>query len=159
MDEMYRAYLELLESLRENLAQLTELAQLKMAAAHHDDLLALNEVLRQEQASSLTFRGLELKREKQMTALGIHDLALSELPECFPEALRAEAQKTVDALHGAYRSYRAAAEEARRALEHEIQEIDQHLRSLGVDPEEEGNVGYAARQAETPPSMKTDFRA
>lgn len=159
MDEMYRAYLELLDSLRENLVQLTELAQLKTAAAHHDDLLALNEVLRQEQASSLTFRGLELKREKQMTELGVHDLALSELPGCFPESLREEARQTVDALHGAYRAYRAAAEEARKALEHEIQEIDQHLRHLGVDPEAESGAGYAAPQADTPPSMKTDFRA
>lgn len=159
MDEMYRAYLELLESLRENLAHLTELAQLKMAAAHHDDLMALNEVLRQEQASSLTFRGLELKREKQMTELGVSDLALSELPGCFPEALRGEAEKTVEALQGAYRSYRAAAEEARRALEHEIQEIDQQLKRLGVDPEQPGGAGYTGAAIETPPSMKTDFRA
>lgn len=159
MDEMYRTYLELLESLRENLVQLTELAQLKTAAAHHDDLLALNEVLRQEQASSLTFRGLELKREKQMKELGVSGLALSELPECYPEALRGEAQATVEALQKAYRAYRSAAEDARTALEHEIQEIDQHLKSLGVDPDEEGRAGYAAPPPDTPPSMKTDFRA
>lgn len=157
MEELFRAYLELLDSLREQLAHLSDLTRLKTAAVQNDDLLALDEVLKQEQASALTFRGLELKREKQMAELGVSDLALSELPGCCPAAMQEEAQQVVDALQSQYRTYRSVAETARNTLETSLREIDQVLERAGAVPS--AGPGYAPPEAETPPTMKTDFRA
>ena len=50
METHYPGYLALLEELRGSLDQLTGLAKEKNAAVLKDDLLALDEVLKQEQA-------------------------------------------------------------------------------------------------------------
>lgn len=157
MEDLHRTYLHLLDSLREQLAHLCDLTRLKTTAAQNDDLLALNEVLRQEQASTLAFRGLEQKREKQVAELGIGHLALSELPACFPAAMQEEARQTVAALQAQYQTYRSVAEEARRTLEHHLREIEQILEEAGVTPTT--GPGYTPPDTDTPPSMKTDFRA
>lgn len=158
MEKLFRAYLQLLASLREQLEHLTDLTRLKAKAAQNDDLLALDEVLRQEQAAALNFRGLEQRRQKQTAELGIADLALSELPACCPESLRAEAQKAVDDLTAQYRTYRSVAEDTRAILEHNLQEVEQTLAQAGVPPDA-GGPGYMPPVSETPPNMKTDFRA
>ena len=64
METHYPGYLALLEELRGSLDQLTGLAKEKIAAVLKDDLLALDEVLKQEQALSLSLRGLEQRRLK-----------------------------------------------------------------------------------------------
>ena len=53
MEEKYRSYLALMDALREGLARLTELANQKTAAVRQDNLMALDEVLKQEQNSPL----------------------------------------------------------------------------------------------------------
>ena len=58
MGDVYQAYLALLRSLGESLEQLSILAQKKVAAANGDDLMSLDEVMKQEQAMTLAFRGM-----------------------------------------------------------------------------------------------------
>lgn len=157
-EKQFRAYFQLLDNLREQLAHLTDLTRLKAKAAENDDLLALDEVLRQEQAAALNFRGLEQRRQKQTEALGIAQLALSQLTECCPPALQEEARKAAEALTAQYRTYRSVAEDTRAILERNLHEVEQTLEQAGVKPEE-GIPGYAEPQPETPPNMKTDFRA
>lgn len=157
-EKQFRAYFQLLNNLRQQLEHLTDLTRLKAKAAQNDDLLALDEVLRQEQAAALNFRGLEQRRQKQTADLGIAELALSQLPECCPPALREEALQTAEALTAQYRTYRSVAEDTRVILERNLHEVERTLEQAGVKPEE-GTPGYAAPQPETPPNMKTDFRA
>ena len=57
MEELYRAYLTFLRSMTKGLECLTDLNEKKFDAARVDDLMALNELLNQEQAQSLHFRG------------------------------------------------------------------------------------------------------
>ena len=64
MGDIYQAYLSLLRSLGESLEQLSALARKKAAAANADDLMALDEIMKQEQAMTLAFRGMEQTREK-----------------------------------------------------------------------------------------------
>ena len=54
MSDAYRSYLELLETLRDKVEALSELAKKKIEAAGNDDLMALNEVIKQEQALALS---------------------------------------------------------------------------------------------------------
>ena len=69
MGDIYQAYLSLLRSLGESLEQLSALARKKAAAANADDLMALDEIMKQEQAMTLAFRGMEQTREKLLSEL------------------------------------------------------------------------------------------
>lgn len=157
MADQYRSYLDLLEALREKLAELSDLARLKTAVVRNDDLLALDEVLRQEQAITLSFRGLDQKREKLLGELGASDLPLASLPDCYPVAMQAEARQVVAALQEQFRAYRTEADAARSTLEGHLHEVEKILEEAGATPP--SGPGYTPPETEPPPNMKTDFRA
>lgn len=159
MDGVYQACLSLLDSLRESLEQLSSLALQKADAANRDDLTALDEIMKQEQAMTLAFRGMEHTREKLLSELDCGSVPLSRLPEYFPPAAREEARGAVSALQTQYREYRARADAARAVLERHLHEIDGIIAKMGGTPEQRG-PGYAPPSPpETPSTMKTDFRA
>lgn len=157
MEEQYLNYLSTLDELRKSLEQLTATAQQKTAAVKKDDLAALNELLKQEQAISLALRGLEQKRTKQLAALGLADVPLQQLAERYPAEHRLQAKNTADALLQQYKIFRSAADAARCVLESNLHEIERILVDLGADPM--SGTAYAPAEVELPGSMKTDFRA
>ena len=61
MKDQFEEYIALLETLKEELDRLAALARKKNEAVCGDDLMALDGVMRQEQAIALRFRGLEQK--------------------------------------------------------------------------------------------------
>ena len=158
MNEQFRSYLTFLGSLRQGLETLTVLAGQKISAVEQDDLIALDEVLRQEQAQALNFRGLELTREKLQNELGLQGVPLSQLPERCPPALREEARQAAAALQNQYRTYQTEAQRARELLEKNLQDVESVIAAMGVKPDATG-PGYSGPNAQLPKSMKTDFRA
>lgn len=80
MDASYQTYLELLRELSGSLERLAQLAQDKASAVRQDDLIGLDEVLKQEQAMTLNLRGLEQRRLKLASQLGLNGTSLSDLP-------------------------------------------------------------------------------
>ncbi len=160
MDDVYQAYLALLRFLGENLDQLSALARKKIAAANGDDLMGLDEVMKQEQAMTLAFRGMEQTREKLLAQLGGGNVPLSRLPERFPPEMQGQAREAVAALQTQYQNYRREAGVARAVLERHLREIDAIITNMGGAPAPEGGPGYVPPPPpDTPPSMKTDFRA
>lgn len=160
MSDVYQSYLALLRSLTEDLDQLTVLAQKKAAAANGDDLMALDEVMRQEQAMTLAFRGMEQTREKLLEQMGCGSVPLNRLAEHFPPELQGQAREAVATLQEHYRSYRKESEAARLILERHLREIDTIISEMGGTAEPESGPGYVPPPPpDTPPSMKTDFRA
>lgn len=161
MDELYRSYLSFLRSMSRGLESLTDLAEKKYAAAQTDDLLTLNDLLNQEQAQALNFRGLELTRDKLLPQLGLVNVPLSKVPDRFPPSMREEARQEAAVLAARYAAYRKASGKARMLLEQNLREVDMAITQMGGPPAGgELGPGYRA-EAETapPPSMKTDFRA
>ena len=160
MGDIYQAYLSLLRSLGESLEQLSALARKKAAAANADDLMALDEIMKQEQAMTLAFRGMEQTREKLLSELNCGNVPLVRLPEHFPPALQNEAKAAVATLQSQYRDYRKEADGARTVLEQHMREIDGIISDLGGAPAPAEGPGYVPPPPpDTPPSMKTDFRA
>lgn len=157
MEELYLAYLALLEELIACLGQLTDLAKQKSAAVRRDDLLALDGVLKQEQALSLSLRGHEQKRLKLLKQMNLEQVPLSELYEHYPAGLKNRAKQTAEDLRSSYSIYRCAAEVARNTLECNLHELDKIVTGMG-GPQPEAS-GYTPPQAEPPANMKTDFRA
>ena len=158
MEAQFRAYLGVLRELTGALDRLAPLARQKAEAVRADDLLALDEVLKQEQALGLNLRGLELKRQKLVPQLGLDNVPLSRLHEHCPTQLANEAHKTAAALRESYEVYRGYARVARNALELNLHQIDKFLTDNGVDPKLAAQ-GYEAPPMEPPKKMKTDFRA
>ena len=158
MESLFRSYLGVLRELSSTLNRLTPLAQQKAEAVRGDDLLALDEVLKQEQALSLNLRGLELKRQKLVPQLGLDNVPLSRLHEHCPAQLADEVRKTAAALRESYEIYRSYADMARNTLELNLHQIDKLLINAGVDPKLAAQ-GYEAPPMEPPKKMKTDFRA
>ena len=161
MEDVYQAYLALLRSLGESMDQLSALAQKKVAAANGDDLMALDEVMKQEQAMTLAFRGMEQTREKLLAQMTCGNVSLSRLPERFPPAMQGPAREAVAVLQKQYQNYQKESEAARVVLERHLREIDAIITDMGGAPApQQGGPGYVPPPPpDTPPSMKTDFRA
>ena len=157
MEEHYLAYLSLLGGLNSDLEQLTSLAQQKTDAVRQDDLMALDEVLKQEQAMSLTLRGLEQKRLALISQLGLEGVSLSDLSSRYPAELRAQAKEAAETVQRTYKVYCSAADAARITLECNLHEIEKFIASAGGAPTE--GAGYTPPNTEPPKKMKTDFRA
>ena len=158
MENQFRAYFGVLREVCSVLDRLAPLALQKAEAARAGELQAMDEVLKQEQALSLNLRGLELKRQKLASQLGLEAVPLSALPEHCPAALAGEARKTAAKLRKSYEIYRSYAGMARTTLELNLHQIDKFLERAGVDPKL-AVQGYEAPPAEPPQKMKTDFRA
>lgn len=157
MEKEFLEYLAVLDSLRESLEQLTELDQQKTAAVRKDDLAALNEIIKKEQAMSLSLRGQEQKRLKMAEALGVQTIPLRQLPASYPDQLYLRAKETVEKLSNQYEIYRCAAEVARNTLECNLHEVEKVLEQMGGDIPQ--GPGYSAPDVAPPAAMKTDFRA
>lgn len=161
MDELYRSYLGFLRSMDQGLESLIQLNLRKLAAAQKDDLAALNELLNQEQAQALHFRGLELTRDKLLPQLDLVGVPLGEVPGRFPPPLREEARQAVETLQKRYQAYQNAAGRTRSLLEQTLREVENAIVEMGGPPSESGGGPGYGKETESapPPSMKTDFRA
>lgn len=157
MNNPFFEYLQLLDQIGEQLERLTELAKQKTAAVRNDDLLALDEILKQEQASSLLFRGLEQKQTALLNSTGLKGIPLSCLAENFPPKMRLEAKQCIEQLQTRYRVYQNCADIARNTLECNLHEIEKALAFMS--PGAANGPGYRASEPEIPSNMKTDFRA
>ena len=155
MEHLFRSYLELLQSILSNLSQLTKLVHRKIEVAQMDDLEALDEILNEEQALALAFRGLEQKRLNLLRELDLSEVPLAQLSAHFPPEMEEAVRQTAAELMEQYRTYHDGAQMARGILEHNLREVDRVLAVLNADPA--GNPGHVT-QTPSSPSAKADFR-
>lgn len=133
MGDSYRAYFAFLEKLGAELDTLTNVERAKTAAVKRDDLMAVNECMRQEQAISLTLRSMDHQRSRMLTELGMADVPLSGLAARCPLEYRVEARAAADRLRAKYDIYRSAADVARTTLELNLHEIEKIIEKQGLD--------------------------
>lgn len=158
MDQLYCTYLTLLDELSGDMEKLAALAREKCTVVRHDDLAALNDVMKREQVVGLSVRGKEQKRQNLAVKLGLDSVRLSALPRNVPPELSLRAQETVETLRRSYSLYQEAAQVARTTLEINLHEIEKIIAAYGIDPAQ--SAGFRdAPPPEPPKNMKTDFRA
>ena len=142
--------LALLEQLSQVFDQLAALEQEKTAAVGAQDLARLDQCMKQEQAVSLTLRGLEQKRGRLWRDLGLQSVALRDLPQHFPPEGQPEARRAVNRLLEQYQTLRSAQEPTRILMEHRIQLIVEELARRGADQ----TPGGATRRGPSHTDMK-----
>lgn len=157
MKNPFDDYLDLLDQIRTALEQLSGLAKEKAAAVRNDDLIHLDNIMKQEQAVALTFRGLEQRQSTLLNTIGLKGVPLSALAEQFPPKMRLDAKQRIEKLQTQYQIYKTCSEVARNTLECNLHLIEKVLASANI-PADNG-PGYQSREPEIPSAMKTDFRA
>lgn len=127
MHEAYREYFGFMGQLGELLDQLAKLAKEKAAAVRRDDLLCVDQCMKQEQVLSLSLRAMDKKRETLLAKMGLQDVSLSDLPQRCPEELRKEAHDASEELRTRYMLYQSASNVARTTLECNLHQIERML--------------------------------
>ena len=157
MKNPFDDYLDLLDQIRASLEQLSVLAKEKSNTVRNNDLLHLDEIMKQEQAVALTFRGLEQRQNTLLNALGLKGVPLSALADQFPPKMRLYARQRIEKLQTQYKVYQTCSEVARNTLECNLHLIEKVL--AGASAPADNGPGYQSREPEIPSAMKTDFRA
>ncbi|MDR3765419.1 MAG: flagellar export chaperone FlgN [Butyricicoccus sp.] len=155
MSNQFDSLIQLMRDLTKTLDQLTTVQKAVASAVHADDLTALGECMKKENALSLTLRNIDQKREKLQQELGLSGVKLSELPAKIPdEETRGVVKQVAEELNAQYRVMQSAAEVARSALECSLYEVENMMTRMGIDPKQvEQQTASANNRAHT------DFRA
>lgn len=149
--------LDIFDKLSATLEKLSALAQKKIDVVRRDDLTALNDIMKQEQAYALSIRGIEQKLTGLLKQFGLQSVKLNDLPKHFPAEHQVRASKTVDELRTQYKVYSSVSQVARNTLEINLHEIEKILAAAGAD--NVAGPGYAVSpDVEPPAQMKTDIR-
>lgn len=154
MSNQFDGLIQLMQDLTKTLTQLTAVQKDVASAVHTDDLTALGECMKKENALALTLRNIDQKREKIQQQLGLEGVKLSELPgKVSDEEARPKVKQAAEELQAQYRVMQSATEVARSALECSLYEVENMMTKMGIDP----------RQVEQQPASSngahTDFRA
>ena len=134
MAASFEQYFAFLRELGQTLEQLTALTKEKTEAVRRDDLGAVNECMKREQALSLSVRSMDVKREKMLAELGMTGVPLSGLAAHCPAELRLEARQVEQELRNRLAIYRSAANVARATLEISLHQIEQMIDEEGDRP-------------------------
>ena len=140
MYEAYREYFAFMEQLGGTLEKLTELAKEKTVAVRRDDLLAVDDCMKREQALGLSLRAMDKKRDKLLAAIGLENVTLSGLAQHCPEELRQEARAAADKLRERYGLYRSASDVARTTLECNLHQIERMMADEADAPLGSGTI-------------------
>ena len=140
MAASFEQYFAFLRELGRTLEQLTALTKEKTEAVHRDDLGAVNDCMKREQAISLSLRSMDVKREKMLSELGMAGVPLSGLAAHCPAELRLEARQVEEELRNQLAVYRSAAGVARATLEISLHQIEKMMEEEGERPAGGGTV-------------------
>lgn len=151
MNPVYQEYLAYLEELGGMLEQLTQVARAKAIAAHNGDLEQLDQCMKQEQAFSMSLRGMDQRRDQMLAQMGLQGVVLTQLAANYPQELRSQAAQTAERTLKCYDGYVAASNAALTSLECVMRDIERMMPENQPRPE--------AGPDAPPPRMKTDFRA
>ena len=145
----FAGYLQFLTKLGQQFQQLVAIEQEKLQAVTQGNLALLDDCMRKEQAASLALRGLEHQRSQWVSALGLPEGPLSDLPKVCPAPYRGQATQVVGTVLDQFRVLEGARKASRALLEGQLHKIE---KTLAPDSE-------PGQTPQAPQRTWTDFRA
>lgn len=161
-------YFDLLGKLADTLEELAVLQEEKTVCVNKGNLPKIDEIMKKEQAFSMTLRGYEQKRLKTLALLAVPPGPVGDLHKSMPMEVRVQGKKVVENLQGKYAHYRETADIAKGTLEAHLEQLEEitgtisnyappkmkgarSLETEGVLPKVvPGNVPLNLRQFQTP---------
>lgn len=146
--DAWSEYLTMLRKVAKTLENLTGVQQTKTQAVMTGDLKTVEQCMKQEQAASMTLRGLDQKRERMMDQLGMRGVPLRDIMDHCPPGQEEQTRQTADLLRRQYAVFRGASDVARSTLEKHLHVMEEMQKEL--------NNGEPVLDV---PPVKADFRA
>ena len=153
MNKDYAELAKLLEELAQTVDLLSQSQREITAAARAEDLAALGECMKTEQAYALTLRNLDKKRQEMQSRMGIADHTLRMVRSAAPDEESGRLIRQAETrLSESYKVLQSASEIARSTLECNLHQVEKMIEHLGVDPKQ-------ALENPTRGGAHTDFHA
>ena len=100
------------------------LEQEKLNVVKQNQVSALEDIIKREQAEIMSLRGLDQKRERLQKELGFSDLTFQEILERVSGEEHAELQQLFDELSGRVKEFRSITESSRTMMEVNLHAIN-----------------------------------
>lgn len=117
-------FAELMKQLIELFDRMIPLEQEKLNVVKQNQVSALEELIKKEQAEIMALRGLDQKREKQQKELGFENMAFREILERLPQEQHEEFQELFDSLGARVKDFQSITESSRAIMEVNLHAIN-----------------------------------
>lgn len=132
-DELQRLF----EELQVKLDQMVEVQRDVVEAVRTDNLTALGECMKREQAFSLTLRNIDQQRIKLQKALGLEQCSLEQMIARASEEQQGSALRAcADKVKASYTTLKSEMKKARSSLERGLHEVESIISRSGLDPKQ-----------------------
>lgn len=121
---------ELTVEIIEFLEKLAEVQQKKLNAVHDNDLVVLDECMKQEQAAVMKSKSLDRKREALLSELGFSGLSYKQILENISEEKKAVAEPLFQKLRGAVLNFNELNNQIKISIEVNLHSISNTLDKL-----------------------------
>ncbi len=152
----FKSFLNFLQSLNQEFLKLHSLQLKIIAAVKSHDLDTLNAHIKEEQALSLSLRGLEIKKKSLISEIGLAGVPLRELHNHCDPSLKDETLAIVTKLLNDYNTLEEVRKKSVAIIEKHLSIVNNGLINRGVVLETTANYEIAPNKTE---NMRTDFRA
>lgn len=139
---------ELTVEITEFLEKLAEVQQKKLDAVHNNDLVLLDECMKQEQAAVMKSKSLDRKREAILLDLGFSGLSYKQILENMAEEKKAVAVPLFEKLRGAVLNFNQLNGQIKTSIEvnlHSISSTLENLKNSNVKNKNTGKVSFTDR--------------
>lgn len=121
---------ELTVEITEFLEKLAEVQQKKLDAVHNNDLVLLDECMKQEQAAVMKSKSLDRKREALLLELGFSGLSYKQILENISEEKKAVAKPLFEKLRAAVLNFNELNNQIKISIEVNLHSISNTLDKL-----------------------------
>ena len=127
MDSLY----QLLKEYTEIYKMFLELEYDKYEAVIEDDVIALDNIVSQEEVYYLQMRGIEHKREKLLNSLGLSGKTLNEIIDAADDEFKTNLQEQFEELNNTIKEVKKINELLKTIIEVRLRRINKGLSNLG----------------------------
>lgn len=143
-------FAELLRQFVELFDRMTPLEQEKLDVVKRNQVSALEEIIKREQAEVMALRGLDQKRECLQKELGFEGMSFQEILERLPKEQQPEFQELFDILGSRVKEFQSVTESSKVMMEVNLHAINKMAAQIYGNADTRTYEGDGSLQAEAP---------
>ena len=143
-------FADLLRQFVELFDRMTPLEQEKLEVVKRNQVSALEEIIKKEQAEIMALRGLDQKRERLQKELGFEGMTFQEILGRLPEEQQPEFRELFDTLGSRVKEFQSITESSKAMMEVNLHAINKMAAQAHGGTSTRTYEGDGSLQAETP---------